>query len=64
MISFLKFHIKMKRKRMKQNKQQLRNLGFASSCHGIVTENNSTMVIDHNKVKRAQTKIIVMVTES
>ena len=31
---------------------------------GVVTENDSTMVIDHNKVKRAQTEVIGMVTES
>ena len=31
---------------------------------GIVTENESTMVLDHNKVKRAQTEVIGMVTES
>ena len=32
--------------------------------YGVVTENYSTMVIDHNKVKRAQTEVIGMVTES
>ena len=31
---------------------------------GVVTKNYSTMVIDHNKVKRSQTEVIKMVTES
>ena len=31
---------------------------------GVVTENDSTVVIDHNKVKRAQTELVGMVTES
>ena len=63
---------------MKYNTHKLRNLGLASLRQGtglretakvtsmdfgVVTENHSTMVKDHNKVKRAQTEVIGMVTE-